>query len=329
MEENAKISGFHTIATRKPINFNEINTSELERILNSFILSPEFITIKKFFENLDYHLTDTAPFHINMQNYKNDLVEQLFQIYIQAGYSGEYKDMLNSIVKDIDVASNEIARIGVSTTQAMTAQQFKNFFKKHVESIGSHYHLFQPFRIKANWNLMPLIHFTSDYKEDYNPYIEDGYTVTEWNPTSGTIIIDFKYITDLPKEILVFHFEDPVIRDNILTTESGVITFRTVPYEQVMYIADKVHNKSANTTAIPMTFDTRYGSDRLIISYDLNQTFIRTLTNNVISEFNLFHHNITSLEFKQELGGEGQSSINEFAYYNVAADETEAVFLLN
>ena len=329
MEENAQITGFHTITSNKPINFTEINTSELERILNSFILSSEFVAIKKFFNDLEAHIHTPYGHELNMHEFKDALIRQLFDIYVQSGYSGEYKDMLNAIIKDIKVATDAIAKVGVSTSEAITAQQFKKFYQDHVLSLGSHYKLFQQFRIGANWNIMPDIFFTKDFKQDYDAFIEDGYTITEWNPTRGTIVLDFLYDTNIPYNLLDFYFEDPVVVNNVITTKRGLIEIRAVPADDLFYIVEKVENESANTNIVPMVFDARKARERYIITYDLSGTYVRNYTHMEKIEYNPFYHNVTSMKFRQELGGTIPAAIQEFAYYHNAANETEAVFLLN
>ena len=139
-QENNKVSNFSEISTYKYDRFNEMVLSQLEQIIINFTNLPRVQALIQFYDTVDKHIFHEPKAHgFSINPYKSELINQLYQVYLNFGYTGDVKQMLFSFIKNIEIATHEDINYGWDKTKALPLSDgilcLKNMTKiqKHIK----------------------------------------------------------------------------------------------------------------------------------------------------------------------------------------------------
>lgn len=190
-EENAKVTGFHSISTVSYRGFSETVLRELEQYLHKISGSTKARALMDFFVELDKHLVHNPKAHnLDISQWSEELLNQLFNSYRECGFTGTRKDMILGIEKLITVASELDVQAGYSTVKALNVLGWQTYFHDHQADRKSHLDRFSTLYPRGAVNKEPLFYFSHMFKENYEPYEDDGYTLDCWNPKAGSLVLD-------------------------------------------------------------------------------------------------------------------------------------------
>lgn len=344
MEEQdnlTKFTGFNSYSTLKPYGFNEGNMVEFISIINSFEASDEFRQVKKLFNDTIEHINNTDnPHQFDVKTLKEGLINQLFNIYKEYQYTGDKTKMFNDIVKDVKIAADYIAKYSRTSTDAITAQQFKDLFKLHNSNIESHYNQFKNLDIQTSFNIMPTFTFMHSYDEDVEWFYQNGYTLLNWNSSEGTLVFEFTYnqnFLDAQYFFLTYADIERIPDTNEHTYHVHYLIFHYNVLRNLFCIGD---NGSEKELVLPVSFtihddpidyyNPATGREKLVITYKNGDVLLRNGLHKVTYEnCDIFNHDMINLYFGRSFYSDGSYPINlELTYYSCAATEREAVSLL-
>ena len=300
MEENASITGFHTISTLNYKGFDERVLSDLEQIIVDFTGLPRVQALITFYVTVRDHLLSCDTHGLKIANFKGVLIRQLYQAYRDAGFTGSIGEMLTNIVSGLKVASIADITAGYSERKVTPAPGWKYLADAHEDDLNAH------------------LRFKELTPTNYNPalYETGGYTIDQWNTSCGSLYLDFTYDFTNDKNGKVL-FDIDFLQHHLLVsisyTTSSTMTI-TVTFGDVV--------KTITVTTGPI------GCDRLLIIYNQGDLLIRDETTSIHLTCNLADILPVALILHTTLGTTG-TSIREFSYYPVALTSTEQLFLLN
>lgn len=303
---DSKVTGFGMITTGRYEGFTERILSEFERILNKLSDSDKVHTVIDFYTKLQKHLQDPAGHDISWINYKQDLISQLYRIYRELHYTGTTKDMLNAVIKDIEVGTDKDVSAGISTTKGMTAVQWKPIFQKHLESMAAHYRIYQTLNPDNAFRARPAYYISHDQRYlDKHPNNEEYTTpAIPWNNEEYTLELRYK-LANTDREILY------------IRNDTNTLTLRQEEYSFVFYLNDSKIAELATNRVLK--------KDHIVISYTRNETILAANLDVTIAKLgNQLDNSILTIP-----DGIDINSVYQLTYYPVAANDTEIRFLLN
>lgn len=315
MEENASITGFHTISTLNYKGFDERVLSDLEQIIVDFTGLPRVQALIAFYATVRDHLLSCDTHGLKIANFKGVLIRQLYQAYRDAGFTGSIGEMLTNIVSGLKVASIADITAGYSERKVTPAPGWKYLADAHEDDLNAHLRFKELTPTNCGPLMEPSFYFTPKF---YNPalYETGGYTIDQWNTSCGSLYLDFTYDFTNDKNGKVL-FDIDFLQHHLLVsisyTTSSTMTI-TVTF------GDVVKTITVTTGTI--------GCDRLLIIYNQGDLLIRDETTSIHLTCNLADILPVALILHTTLGTTG-TSIREFSYYPVALTSTEQLFLLN
>ena len=186
MTDNSKITGFDTLSTLRFEGFTERNMSELEQILLNLDKSESVQNIKDFYINLYNHIRDTRGHEIDLAEYSDTFLYQLYEVYRRYGNKDSISEMLLQVEKNITIATNKDIDAGFNDTKAVTAKQFKSIFQKHLDNPRAHRTIYNKLVPKATFTGIPTLSYIN-LTNALNIDVSDL-----WCTIYGTIVV--KYI---------------------------------------------------------------------------------------------------------------------------------------
>lgn len=186
MTDNSKITGFDTLSTLRFEGFTERNMSELEQILLNLDKSESIQNIKDFYINLYNHIHDTRGHDIDLSEYSDAFLYQLYEVYRRYGNKDSISEMLLQVEKNVTIATNKDIDAGFNDTKAVTAKQFKSIFQKHLDNPKAHRTIYDKLVPKATFTGIPTLSYIN-LTNALNIDVSDS-----WCTIYGTIVV--KYI---------------------------------------------------------------------------------------------------------------------------------------
>lgn len=328
--DQAYLSGFHTIDTSRYVGFNDKFISTFEEILTNFTQLPKTQAVLTFYDRILEHIADRKAHNLDFSNVKGELLEQLYEAYRDAGFTGTMDDMLTSVLKSIQVATIEESLVGVDKVKAMNVLGWQAVFERHDANIQSHAHLLNTLQPDPAFNVIPSF-YLSHYLQAIDPVDPDtGYTITKWNPQEGTFYFSFGY--NFPDEesesetvtdpIWSLQFTDKIVHANIITSVPKKKAWLQLVVEDTNGVINFIHNG----LRLP------FGNDiveNIVLVYDNDETVARNTLYKSVPFKNIFGSQPPyALMLHQPFGTKG-TALREISHYGVRADEFEQLFLLN
>lgn len=323
MEENAKVTGFHSIDSIRFEGFTEQLLSEFERVIASFYQQPTMQAMATFHDDLRAHIYCTSRCHsIDLSPFAPELIKQLFRAYRDAGFKGTVTDMFLSIVKLIEIGSHDDVLAGISQHHALNILGWQYLFNAHRCDKQAHSRIFDLIQPHDALNREPVFHFDACLPEYYDVYKEHGYTIPGWNRLSGTLFFDFLYDNTSADESKVVE----LFSINFLTYKLWFDVNYSKSVKGHLQIRREQNNTFTLLTEIELPFE-GHGYDRFLLSFVHDELLIRDLLKTVRIK-NFFVGSPLSLHLEAPLGHTG-TAMREISYYRTATSPDEQLFFLN
>lgn len=305
-ETESGMSGFYKYDTTRFVKFTEEHLSMLERILLDYRSKPPISYLLTFYPDLQAHLDATDPHKLQMSEFTEGLMTQLYEVYISLGYTGDPNEMLEKLIKNIKVADAETITHNASRYEGINVIGWKYLFEAHAKKILSHNDRFDVFKIRGDMFYQePVWDFTYTFASLFDPYLEDGYTLDTWNPAEGTIFFEC-ILNDFSSKTELFQIQGV---DQVLTAYSD-----TVEEQPYLHVAlDEIP-----VISIPIQTRVRPFVERLAVSYNTEKNMIwwRSILYNDMSSYLLKPG--VSLVLKaplQEICGDNPAIMRTIRYY--------------
>ena len=271
------------------------------------------------------HIHSSSGHNIDITPDEHAFISQLYDVYRRYGNTGSVTDMLMSIVKQVQIATNMDVDGGFNDTKAVTATQCKRLFSKHLLENNAHRTIYNAMVPKATFTAPPALSCTIDL----NGIVTDISCSDIWNSNCGAMVV--KYI-DLEHPSLV----TPSSTD----TGSGVLVVGQDTYELlhlygnvdvVVYMfSEDYHDytlylKVGNQPAVELPRYSELGKDALVLCYDEHSLSVTTSKGKTTVTLNeqLQITNINPCISFDRI------HTRRFTYYTTSASSDEIRFLLN
>lgn len=325
MADNSKISGFDTLSTLRFEGFTERNMSEMEQILLNLSRSKEFQSISELYLKLYNHIHSSSGHNIDITPDEHAFISQLYDVYRRYGNTGSVTDMLMSIVKQVQIATNMDVDGGFNDTKAVTATQCKRLFNKHLLENNAHRTIYNAMVPKATFTAPPALSCTIDL----NGIVTDIPCSDIWNSNCGAMVV--KYIdTEHPS----------LVTPSSTDTGSGVLVVGQDTYELLHLYGDvdvvvymfsedyhdyTLYLKIGNQPAVELPRYSELGKDALVLCYDEHSLSVTTSKGKTTVALNeqLQITNINPCISFDRI------HTRRFTYYTTSASSDEIRFLLN
>ena len=316
--ENNKVSNFSEISSHKYDKFNEMVLSQLEQIIINFTNLPRVQALIQFYDTVNNHIFHEPKAHgFSINPYKSELINQLYQVYLNFGYTGDAKQMLFSFIKNIEIATHEDINYGWDKTKALPLSGWNTLFKKHDDNPKAHQELYDLFNQYGVKFLEPYFYFNYCGLDNDVLFNQTDFTIDKWNQNRGTLYCEF-------------NLNKSNITDNVLTLFRLKALDKEIKFE-VQVIDEKLYlafNSGSNIYLLKSPIETK-GLDRFIITYDENMCEFRNLIDHkVIEDFNFNHFNPFVMHGDLNIS-HNDTAIRELAYYPVVTRSNDQLFFLN
>lgn len=316
--ENNKVSNFSEISSYKYDKFNEMVLSQLEQIIINFTNLPRVQALIQFYDTVNNHIFHEPKAHgFSINPYKSELINQLYQVYLNFGYTGDPKQMLFSFIKNIEIATHEDINYGWDKTKALPLSGWNTLFKKHDDNPKAHQELYDLFNQYGVKFLEPYFYFNYCGLDNDVLFNQNDFTIDKWNQNRGTLYCEF-------------NLSKSNITDNVLTLFRLKALDKEIKFE-VQVIDGKLYlafNSGSNIYLLKSPIETK-GLDRFIITYDENMCEFRNLIDHkVIKDFDFNHFNPFVMHGDLNIS-HNDTAIRELAYYPVVTRSNDQLFFLN
>lgn len=309
---DSTVSGFHTIDTRRFEGFTPQNLDEFNRILLSIKKNDKFHFLETFRQQIESHIANPAGHRLAFNLLEDEIVEQLYTLYTNFGYTGTKLDMLQSVYKDIVVGDSDDVKAGIAFDKAMHTVFWKQWFEKHDTGLGSHMTIRKAFYPVNTVNKVAAVNIN-----DYNPTKEVTFD-KNWNSSEMTINFTYDYSTKVNGTLFMIIFDDDTSME-VTGNDTGV----TVTYEDY---------------SATINFPDNLTTDKFLIYFTNNKLVFRdVLTRKVISgsdstdvsdDVHLIPGTATSITFASTAGDFG-SYIPWFSTFAGSIRESEELYYVN
>lgn len=315
-ETDAKVSGFSEVSGYKYDGFNEHVMSELEQILIKFSGLPKTQALIRFYDDVQHHLFEDPTAHgFSVVPFANQLIQQLYQVYLNYGYTGSVADMLFSFTKSLEVATHTDVISSWNREKALQSCEWNYLFNEHNSDPKAHPELYTLFNQKAPVNLEPNFYFSYFVTDNDSLLSNDGYTLTNWNTNQGTLYVEFKY--DVSTGAVDQKYIE--IKDTNKSIEIGVKIVSGTAYTYVKTPSKELLLKSPFKNS---------GLDRLVLTYDYDSITARNMleTKSTQNTLNTFIPIVMKTYVPME---KSETCIHEISYYPKTIASSEQLFFLN
>lgn len=317
--DKSTISGFTEYTNVRYQGFTETLLSELEQIIRKFRDDSKTQNIIDFFTNLRKHFDTVNDGTIDLEDFSDEIVTQLYLTYRELGYRGTKAEMIMTLIKLIPIGTLDEVLAGINETKAVGAKSFGVLFNTHASSPVAHYIHFKQIEYERNFNTSGIDHLSAifplaDPIRPCFPRLNEATTTEEfnWAEATGTIVIYYNLIRSRTPAPIV-----------TITSGSDKIKISDDPLDDTIRFRfnDKIYTLSTNHEILRQ--------ERIVLSYMQGKCYIANLFSvkeiNDIESFNI--SNIRpdcTLSYKNYPG-----TMYRLDLYPVAANTTDIRFLLN
>lgn len=126
------ISGFNEYSTYRFEDFTSRNMTDLLQILNTLEKDERYQKMSTLLDTLKQHLLATDDAHdFDLTDMKDDVISTLYKQYRKHGYKGSTKDMLNAVIKTIELGTDTEIAAGINDTKTESAIDFNKVMTDH------------------------------------------------------------------------------------------------------------------------------------------------------------------------------------------------------
>lgn len=312
VQHTGSMEQFHTYSTYTYRNFSERMISDLEQMICNFSKLPRYQALTKFYDELQAHLNNPKAHNFDIGPYTQTLLQQMYQAYLNAGYTGNINDMLNSLIKNVSVATAKDSQASYSTTKAETVQGFHTRLGNHNRLRKAHNSLYQQFVRQGIPGLEPYWYYNYELN-NFPGEVGEEYPLKGWDQKAGTIFMQLNY-RDQEEPVQLFELNDSGIALRFsLEFINGVV---------------KIVVRYGNVTKVITPPFPGGGTDKLVLSYTPELIVIRDLLTTIQAMNPVAHFNPTTITLQTAFGNSG-TCLSELAYYPVSTNKSEMLFFLN
>jgi hypothetical protein len=309
---DSTVSGFHTIDTRRFEGFTPQNLDEFNRILLSIKKNDKFNFLESFRQQIESHIANPAGHRLAFNLLEDEIVEQLYTLYTNSGYTGTKLDMLQSVYKNITVGDSDDVKAGIAFDKAMHVVFWKQWFDKHNDGLDSHMTIRKAFYPVNTVNKVAAVNIN-----DYNPTKEVTFD-KNWNSSEMTINFTYDFSTKVNGELFMIIFDNDTSME-ITGSDTGV----TVTYEDYSATIDFPENLTIDKYLI------YFDNEKLVFRDALTRKIISSSDSTDSSDaVRIIDGTATSITFASTAGDFG-SSIPWFSAFAGSIRESEELFYVN
>ena len=316
--EYSRVTSFSEISPYKYDGFNENILSQLVQIVVNFTNLPRVQALIQFYDTVNNHIFHEPKAHnFSITPYKSELLNQLYQVYLNFGYTGDIKQMLFSFIKNIEIASHEDINFGWNKTKALNLQGWNTLFQKHDSNPKAHQELYDLFNQYGVKTLEPYFYFNCCGLDNNNLFNQNDFTIDQWNQNRGTLYCEISINkSDLSdNELTLFTINS--LKQNI--------NFKIQIIDEKLYL---VFNTGSNSYLLKSPINT-YGIDRFILTYDEKGCEFRNIVDHVeIKDFKFIDFEPYAIHGDLNIS-KNKTAIRELAYYPVVTKSNDQLFFLN
>ena len=313
MSKTGSMEQFHTFSTYTYRNFSERMISDLEQIICNFSQLPRYQALREFYTKLQDHLNNQPKAHnFDIHPFSQQLVQQMYQAYLNSGYTGTISDMLMGLIKNVNIATAKDSSAGFSSTKAETVDGFDTRLDKHNKLRKAHMNLYNEFVRQGVPGLEPYFYYSAEL-HNFPAGVNEECAIPGWNIKAGSLFLCFDYL-DTEEDVPLLEFK------NAHASLSFVLRYISGVTRLVIH-----HGTVSKTITLPFPGG---GYDKLVFSYNPEVILIRDLLTTIQYVNSLGDFLPTSIVLGTEMGT-GRSSLREFSYYPVDMDKSEMLFYLN
>lgn len=316
-----EISNFHSVSNFYHPDWTPEFLDEIEAVLTTMYAHPTVQDMRFFKSDLERHLyVDDEAHHLKINFARYLLIQQMYYRYRDLGHTGTIHDMLMAIAHKPDPATHEEFSLGFNETKGITAVQWRDLFAQHQARQSAHGTRFDMFT-----KLQPLTNeiifaFNCVFAENYEPFKNDGYTLSDWNPSNGTLYIELTYdVPTLFSRTAVLKILG-LVNNMYLYIDSGSVSLR-------------FHNPDGTNDVLEIPFSRKSsGYTGLIITYEPGKVVLRDalVTKSLNKKEHFFTTKPVSLHLLAPLTQAGQPvGLRNIQYFNTTMNETEQAYFLN
>ena len=315
------VMGFHTYEALTPVGFTPRVIQELEQLIIKFTHSSKVHLLLKFYQDLKDHIYRSPNAHqLNIEEWKEELLQQLYYLYRQAGFNGSQQEMLLNVIKNIEIATAEDLLRPVSKYKAVGTDFWRSLAEQHSNDPNAHPYLYKFFHNNYEvFNRQPVIYLDYTYPENLSYYENDFNLDDTWDPNGGTFLFGISYNSPsvITQTLYSIQFNNKVFRIDYAFDDSG--------YSKLMcFMRDEI---SDNLMYDKILEYAQSGVTGLVLAY--NRASVMFLCEDdfdvVVTQFPVEKPLSTSIHVPIAARG---LAIRKFAYYTTQASAEEAKFLL-
>lgn len=309
---DSTVSGFHTIDTRRFEGFTPQNLDEFNRILLSIKKNDKFHFLETFRQQIESHIANPAGHLLSFSLLEDEIVDHLYVMYTDRGYTGSKLDMLENFHKNIEVGNNDDIKAGISFEKAMSTVFWKQWFDEHNDGLGSHMTIRRAFYPVNTVNKVAALSVN-----DYNP-VKELTIDKNWNSSEMTVTFDYDCSKKVTGSLFDIYFDDDKLME-IVGSDTGV----KLIYDDISLALDFPVGIGVNQYLIYFT------SDKLVFRDVLNRKVITNAESNSGNTVRYpFTGSATSIVFTSTAGDFG-SYIPRFSVFPGSIRDSEELFFVN
>lgn len=200
MSKISSITGFSDFSNYDFRGWNNISIRNLEILISALKNDKNTESVSNFISNLEKHLDTIKAHNLDITKYTDTLIENLYHLYREGGFSGSKQDMLLGFVKEVDIANSKDVDTGLSHSKIVTTYDWNRIFDKHQTNDLSHANLFKVYHPDNCFNSEVGFSLQTINKELW----KNGYCLDSFNSKQGTLLLNFKHCKDTNHEIITF-----------------------------------------------------------------------------------------------------------------------------
>lgn len=312
-ELNGEVRGFSGIFTDRYEGFTERTVDELYRIAVNIENSDKYAAASKILKEIYKHLDVEYAHNFNLND--KDILDQLYQTYVDAGYVKSKDEFIKDVSKNIQVGTTEDIAAGINDIKAVDSVAWRRYWLEHLKSLGAHIDIRNSISPNQCVNSYPIFYFDSNQK-----YMKPTYSLTDkWNSDGMTMV--FKYtgktgevfrisfgsgdlIVECDDTNLVVKFADTTLC-SISHTELNVYTYVLVCTPKEVVVRNELDRVSVKTDSIVLDGDSSSSTGGWVLPSDA-----------------------TTLQFTDIIHS-SQDPLSEFSMYNFPVKAEEEIFFVN
>lgn len=313
-ELNGEVRGFSGIFTDRYEGFTERTVDELYRIAVNIANSDKYAAASKILKEIYKHLD--VKFAHDFKLNVTDVLDQLYQTYIDAGYDKSKDEFIKDVSKNIQIGTTEDIAAGINDSKAVDSVTWRRYWLEHLNSLGAHINIRNSISPNRCVNSYPIFYFDSNSQR----YMKPIYFLTDkWNSDGMTMV--FKY-TGKTGEVFRISFG------------SGDLTVECDDTNLVVKFADTTLCSISHTELNVYTYVLVCTPKEVVVRNELDRVSVKTdsiiLDSGDISSTDgwVLPSDATTLQFTDIIHS-SQDPLSEFSMYNFPVKAEEEIFFVN